>query len=249
MAQQLGTQEKRGFMSFYRQWLGLIVITVSVAALVVISVFAIADASDESREEMTRLVFAAVVPLIGTWVGTILAYNFSRDNFEAAAQATKETYAAATGLSTETPAAQVMLPVSRIVTPAPVTDDAAARALALKDLHKLMKDRNVTRLPLLTSGGVVLYVVHDADINGYALRHGLAEPDFSGKTVGDLLADPAAAAPATSFETVDPSSTIGDARAALQARPECKDVFVTEGGGRTDKVVGWLTNSQLARVS
>jgi hypothetical protein len=36
---------------------------------------------------------------------------------------------------------------------------------------------------------------------------------------------------------------------ALQAKTECKDVFVTEGGGRTDKVLGWLTNSQLARVS
>jgi hypothetical protein len=52
---------------------------------------------------MTRLVFAAVVPLIGTWVGTLLAYNFSRENFEAASQATKDTYAAASSLSTGTP--------------------------------------------------------------------------------------------------------------------------------------------------
>jgi hypothetical protein len=249
MAEQPGAKQKRGFMSFYRQWLGLIVISVSALALAGVSVVAIVWATDASRAEMTRLVFAAVVPLIGTWVGTVLAYNFSRENFETASQATKETYAAASGLSTETPVEHVMLPVSRIVTPPPVDDDAACRTLPLKDLHKLMTDQNVTRLPIFTTDGVVLYVIHDADINGYALRHTLATPDFGGKTVGDLLADPAAAAPATSFETVAPSATIGEARTALQGRPECKDVFVTEGGGRTDKVLGWITNSLLARVS
>jgi hypothetical protein len=236
-------------MFFYRQWLGLIVITVSSLALAGVSVVAIVWATDDSRAEMTRLVFAAVVPLIGTWVGTVLAYNFSRENFEAAAQATKDTYAAVAGLSTETPVVQVMLPVSKIVSPPPVSDDAAARALELKDLHRLMTDRNVTRLPLFTPAGVVLYVIHDADINGHALRHGLTAPDFDDKTVDDLLSDPASAAPVTSFETVAPSSTIGEARTALQKRPDCKDVFVTEGGGRTDKTLGWITNSLLARVS
>ena len=202
-----------------------------------------------SRAEMTRLVFAAVVPLIGTWVGTVLAYNFSRENFEAASQATKDTYAAASGLSTGTPLAQVMVPVSRIVAPPPVSNDAAGRALPLEGLHQLMSDHNVTRLPIFTSDGAVLYVIHDADLNGYASREGLTAPEFGGKTVDDLLGDVAAAAPATSFETVAPSATIGEARTALQGKPECKDVFVTEGGGRADKVLGWITNSLLARVA
>ena len=34
----------------------------------------------------SRMVFNALLPLLGTWVGTVLAYYFSRKNFEAASQ-------------------------------------------------------------------------------------------------------------------------------------------------------------------
>ena len=241
--------ERRGFMSYYRQWLGLIVIAISAAALAVVSWVAIAAATDGSRAEMTRLVFASIVPLLGTWVGTVLAYNFSRENFEAAAQQTKDTYAAASGgVSTDTPVVQVMLQRSAIVAPAAVTDDAAAQALTLKELNKLMTDRNVSRLPLFNTNGAVLYVIAGASIASFAVNHGLKAPDFGGKTVGDLLGDLQASATTKSFETIGLAATVGEARAKLQAGPDCRDVFVTEGGGRTDAVRGWLTNNDLARA-
>ena len=41
MAEQPRSTEKRGFMFFYRQWLGLIVISVSALALAGVSVVAI----------------------------------------------------------------------------------------------------------------------------------------------------------------------------------------------------------------
>jgi hypothetical protein len=44
------------------------------------------------------------------------------------------------------------------------------------------------------------------------------------------------------------SATVRDARAALRATKHCKDVFVTEGGSRGDKMVGWMTDTDLART-
>lgn len=37
----------------------------------------------DQREGLTY-VYSVILPLIGTWMGTILAYYFSKDNFEAA---------------------------------------------------------------------------------------------------------------------------------------------------------------------
>ena len=40
--------------------------------------------------DAVQLVFAAVLPLLGTWVGTVLAYYFSKDNFEAASKSVQD---------------------------------------------------------------------------------------------------------------------------------------------------------------
>src|SRR5437764_473671 len=42
------------------------------------------DAKDFT--DSTRYVFNALLPLLGTWVGTVLAYYFSKSNFESASQ-------------------------------------------------------------------------------------------------------------------------------------------------------------------
>lgn len=238
-----------GFMSAYRQWLGLIVIAIGLLLLLIVSGLAIGFASSGTREEATRLVFAAVVPLVGTWVGTVLAFYFSRDNFEAAATQTRATYAQVAGLTASTPVIEAMLPASQIAAPAPVADDTAAKALALKDLMAFLSQRNVSRAPIFNSAGAVLYVVHDFVVYRYAASAGVTPPDFGGKTIADLLLDTASAGPATAFDAVGPSASVGDARAKLTAKADCRDVFVTENGGRDGRVLGWLTNNDLARLS
>ena len=42
------------------------------------------------NKNFTETVFSSVLPLFGTWVGTVLAFYFSRENFETAATRTQE---------------------------------------------------------------------------------------------------------------------------------------------------------------
>lgn len=63
------------------------IITWSISILVVVSAVVIgvtAIFASEEVVEVSRMVFTATVPLAGTWVGTVLAYYFSKDNFNAA---------------------------------------------------------------------------------------------------------------------------------------------------------------------
>jgi hypothetical protein len=48
---------------------------------------------------------------------------------------------------------------------------------------------------------------------------------------------------------VGPHATLSEAKAALAAIEGCQDVFVTDDGGRSGKVLGWLTNGMLAKLS
>jgi hypothetical protein len=61
---------------------------VSGAGIIGISVtlLAVSAKNDGELRQSSRLVFNALLPLLATWVGMVLAYYFSRKNFETASQ-------------------------------------------------------------------------------------------------------------------------------------------------------------------
>src|SRR5215216_4596784 len=87
-----------------RKTLALALVGASVAGIALISVIAIALAGD-SRAETSRLVFSSVLPLLGTWVGTVLAFYFARENLAAATESTLRL----AGIETSTPVTSVMI--------------------------------------------------------------------------------------------------------------------------------------------
>ena len=44
----------------------------------------------KSKSDAAQLVFGSVLPLLGTWVGTVLAFYFAKANFESAARHAKD---------------------------------------------------------------------------------------------------------------------------------------------------------------
>src|SRR3954471_18215413 len=71
-----------------RRWLAAAIVGASIVGIVVMSVMAIGFAV-KSRADTSRLVFSSVLPLFGTWVGTVLAFYFARENLAAATTATQ----------------------------------------------------------------------------------------------------------------------------------------------------------------
>ena len=42
---------------------------------------------------------------------------------------------------------------------------------------------------------------------------------------------------------------LADAKASMERKPGCQDVFVTQSGGPDQPVLGWLTNTRIQRLS
>jgi hypothetical protein len=78
--------------------------------MVIVSVVAIWTAG-RNRAETSRLVFSSVLPLLGTWVGTVLAFYFARENLAAATESTLRL----AGLETTTPVTNVMIRESEFI--------------------------------------------------------------------------------------------------------------------------------------
>ena len=253
MASQGQTTDPDGGVSRTREVIAVGMVVAGVVLLAGVSAVAIGFAGKEDRPDMARLVFASAVPLIGTWVGTVLAFYFARENFQTASQsqldATMNTISLMGGLAPSTPVTAVMIPVSRIDPKALVADDAEARALVLSELYKRMRESQRSRIPVFDAGGVALYVIHEPDIDKFAQALGeAAEALADDQTLETLLADTELQKAVKAFTAVGPDADVGAARAKLQADPQLKDLFVTVGGAVDHKALGWVTHSDLARV-
>lgn len=226
-----------------RKWLAVGIIGASIIGIVAISAIAIALAGG-ARAETSRLVFSSVLPLLGTWVGTVLAFYFARENFQAATESTLRL----AGIETATPVTQVMIR-ERDFTAYDLSVGQDVATVLLADVRAKMQGMSPPsrRLPIRNASGAVLYVIHDSTLTAYleSERQTSTTPD---ETIGGLLSKAESRELVEAIGFVAEKATVADARAVMANIKNCNDVFVTAGGKRDEPAIGWLTNTLLAGV-
>lgn len=238
MAEQgVGSERTRGKLAFA-------ILIVSVSGIFVVSVVAIGFATSSDRPEVTQLVFASVLPLLGTWVGTVLAFYFARENLQVATESSIRL--AGRTPEPETPVRDVMIPKAQIIS-FDLEQGQEPGSVPLSDLHSRMVTASIHRIPILGPSGDALYVVHDSTLTEFAVSVG-TDTSVLTQTMADLLQNPDHKIAVEALGFIGPDAALSEARAAMRAVERCNDVFVTTSGKRSDPVIGWVTNTDLAAV-
>jgi hypothetical protein len=124
-------------------------------------------------------------------------------------------------------------------------------ACRLTDLIQELTTHKRNRVPILTSEGAPLYIVHRSMIEQFIVKRVLQRKDAKEPgdlTLADLLADPNMKSTfEKTYAVVDRQSTLAHAKAAMAARDGCSDVLVTYGGTSKEAVLGLVTNVDIAR--
>jgi hypothetical protein len=238
----------------------------SILGVFLLAGLAIGFSTAKDRGDTTQLVFTSVLPLLGTWVGTILAFYFARDNLAAATDSTIKLQNAVAP-TTEPSLTSEMIPAAQINAYDMRAGDNAG-AITLDTLQRAMATVNPPsrRLPIRDATGAVVYILHDSTLTDWAARAARAAAaaaaaagaagaapaapadDRLAGTLQDLLDDPTFAGLLRAIAWVPQNGTISQARAQMKAVPNCNDVFVTATGQRAEPVLGWLTNTALAGI-
>jgi hypothetical protein len=229
-----------------RSYIAEILIGFSLAALITISGLVIWLSKDP---EAPKFVFNSVLPLLGTWVGTVLAYYFSRSNFTAAASVYKQMGTPA-GWS-DTPVTTAMIDKGKIVGIVTMPAGGAAALNVQTDLLDHFKPP-VTRIPVINQAGAVQYIIHESTLHKFIVTNPGGAPgglNVATATLATLLAMPGFQALATAFTTVPTTATLADAKKKMDETPNCEDVFVTSTGTPTGIMLGWITDVTLANHS
>lgn len=147
--------------------------------------------------------------------------------------------------------ADVMVPANSMVV-FTIPKGKAERDITIEQLYDKYQGI-VTRLPVLDSTGIVLYIIHQSLLYRYIASKtihptGGQPPHVANDTLEDFLNSDMRDYVEKSLTFVPLSATVAEAKRKMDATKNCQDVFVTESGGSNEPVVGWLTNVAIANA-
>jgi hypothetical protein len=199
---------------------------------------------------LIRDTFTLLLPVLGTWVGTVLAFYFSRENF---AEAAKQTANLVKQLSPEQkleqiPVVEAMISLEDMTTAKYTLSKPENQVKLWEDIVEgVFKKYNKNRLPILDGSGRVMYVIHRSIIDKF-----IAEKAISGNTdakalsLSDMIAADDYGQIAAAFGTVGKTTKLIEVKQQIDGNINCSDVFVTEDGTKKSKALGWITNVIVA---
>lgn len=251
---------------------------ISGCGIVLVSVVMLVAAAFNDKDKFlstSQTVFNALLPLFGTWVGTVTAYYFSKANFLAANESVQNLVQMTVDQKLEKlKVGDNMIQKKDVVSvtiPA-ATGDKGVTVQALLDTLS----QKVTRIPILTEQGAVKYVLHQSLIYKYIAEvrmapakpvapasvppaapntpppsgGGTAQPfNVATLTLEGLIAHDGIKPFATALAVVSVDATVGSAKSAMDRISNCQDVIVTAKGGLAEPMVGWLTNVEIGKLS
>ena len=89
-------------------------------------------------------------------------------------------------------------------------------------------------------------MIHRSTIDRFIARaasHGKMAPELQNLTLNDMMTDADFKSNLEhTFAVVPETSTLADAKRAMESTSWCQDVFVTRTGSYNEPVLGWVTN-------
>jgi hypothetical protein len=205
--------------------------------------------------DIVKYVLTAMLPVVASWVGTVLAFYFGKANFDAA---TKSVTDMANTLTSKdklkvTPVRILGKTKSEIAFHLlSTTEPVAAANVKLNVIQDAFTKGPIVyeRLPVLFSNDVPYLVLHRSNLNDFLLKMKSATPpkEASACSLGDLITA-MSWPPESSFVTVGPNATAAQAREKMEQIKECSDVLVTTDGSPRSAMERWFTNIDLLKAA
>ncbi len=225
-------------MTSYRWKLASRITLYSIVGIALVA--GVAIVFSDTRPQTTQMVFTAVVPLLASWVGAVIAYYFSSESMDAATRNVKELMPVEEKLKA-IPVTKVMIKLSEM---AKFKYDDAQKVQDI--LTTLKATGKGERLPFLDNKNYPIYMLHKSALDSALVEatrqdSGLVLAEVTLQQLFDKVPGLKVLAMG-SFGTLERDATLETARSEMLRINDCQDVFITEKGTKDSPVAGWITN-------
>lgn len=237
-----GKSDESGISPLFRDEFALIVLIGSLIIIVVLAAIIIVKSTDN-----TLGVFNILLPVLASWVGTVLAFYFGRRNFESANQQVRQLVDKITSkqISEEQPVSTIMRGKDNL-TAFKIDKTQTIQTTKLSDLLKLFTDKN-TRLPIIDADEKPLYMIHKTNIDTYISAGGNSTDSLETFFDNERNKRKLEYGLDKGFVLVSEQTTIGDAKDKMEKTPPCQDILITKEGTQNEPLTGWISNVRLQK--
>lgn len=217
-----------------RNLIALILIGLTIIAIIVISSIYLSSATDAEKKAVTaEKIFNALLPMFATWVGTVLAFYFGRENFESATKRYEKIITQLTpDVLDDITVEQIMIDIKTMV----VQQLVDCSKKNIKELAEFLESINKSRMPVLENEKIK-YIIHKS-----VFDEAVRKKDNQPIKFDDFIKEYNPTV--TSFITAYKTDKLEQVLEKMQKQTMIQDVFIVDGDG---KVIGWLTNSLIFR--
>lgn len=241
-----------------------VVASVLIIGGIVIFIRAKTDADVTRGTELVTGVFHALLPVVATWVGTVIAFYFGKANFEAASKSVQDLVKQIASTDDKLKSTKVGdKGVMRLLADISYNKDIAAKAdkdinVQTDLLDFIDVNKKGDRLPIVNDKSVVRYILHESSINEFArklscnLYPGLKDKKLPDVTLDEMVfhSDEEMKNKLTrSLIFVPKTATLFEAKEKMANTQWSQDVFVTETGSSLEPIIGWITNNKITELS
>ena len=230
---------------------------ITVVALIMIGlpvIFNYSDTHAENAYQSIKDLFGIVLPLLGTWVGTILAFYFSQTNFEAATRSTIDLHQQFKSSEEKLKAIKItdeMISINQVSAKLVIESGNTEKDYLLTDMLNILETSDKIprqRLPVLDDQEYIKYIVHRSLIDKFRSEK-VSDPNVANFTLQDMVDNSVYKTVLMAFGILPPTANLADAKHLIDNNTDCSDVFVTADGRQASKLQGWVTNVDLEKIA
>jgi hypothetical protein len=194
-------------------------------------------------------------------VGLVLAFFYSRENFDAATRSFNEVAKQITSQDKlhDAKVKEKMIPRTaihaEIVKKMPdgkLKAECANTDLKLGSILDRLKQANkdFLRIPILDENDRPLYLIHRSNIDRFLAATALKQEKVADLDLNNLLNDSEIKNILDyGFALVRLDADLAEAKDKMDKTPNCLDVLVTQSGTEHEPVLGWITNAEIEKVA
>lgn len=214
----------------------------------------IAEDNVKQAFSILQYILGALLPLWGTWIGTILAYYFSKDNFEAANRHTMQIVDKLTSDKKleSVKSKDIMIPKEKLTYQTMSKTEDLSKFKLKEDCLDFLKKNNIKRIIILDEDAKAKYVIHRDLISFFISNCTLDGTKIDGFTLKDMYDKGGTEIQDTfknSVKFLSIESNLLQAKNLLTQEKGCLDIFLTANGTADEPVIGWITNVTIAENS
>lgn len=221
----------------------ILALTILIGTIVAITILSVITVKTDPSE--AKYIFNVILPVFASWVGTILAFYFGRENYEAANQQAQDIVQKVQLLSKEQRSQKSVTSIMRGLGNMAVfsmSPDQSEQDIKISDLYSKFNN-DVSRLPIISAEQKPVYMIHQSKLDRYIVD-GRSQDD----TLGQLVSKEGFNFGLNNgFVVVSEKSSLVEAKSKMEKLPSCQDIFITKEGNPDEPLRGWISNIRMAK--